>query len=193
MKSIVISIALSLITTLTFAQAKKYRISSKGESIGTLMMNERNNDGTKHIEVVSQMKVKVVVTVGLMYKLNTVFKNGELHYSSVTTYVNGKVHSTSISENKGDHYLLTLDGHQTKKFMKIKFSEAMMYLTEPVGHKWIYSEIDDIMKPIKSLGNHVYEVTNPKNGHKSKYYYKNGILEKTDIPESIVPFFLELI
>ncbi len=193
MKSIIVTVVLVFISTLSFSQSKKYNISSKGSKIGTLVMHETNIEGTKHIEVVSQMKVKVVMTVSLMYKLNSVFKNGNLHHSSVTTYVNGHVHSTSVTENKGDHYLLTIDGHSTKKFMKIKFSEAMMYLTEPVGHKWIYSEIDDIMKPIKSLGNHVYEITNPKNGHKSKYYYKDGVLDKTNIPESIVPFFLELI
>ena len=193
MKNRILTICLVFISAMTFGQTKKYKISSKEQEIGSLVMNKTSVEGDRHIDVTSKIKVKIVVTVDLQYKLKSIFKNGVLDYCSVIIYVNNHVHSTSITENKGDHYLLTVNGDETKKVVKINFSEAMMYLTEPIGHQWVYSEIDDVMKSIKSLGNHVYEITNPKNGHKSTYYYIDGVLDRIEVPDSIIPFYMELI
>ena len=58
---------------------------------------------------------------------------------------------------------------------------------EPIGIKKVYAEEHGEFHSIKKIGQHSYLKTAP-NGHKSTYYYKNGILQKSDIDSGVIKF-----
>jgi len=130
------------------------------------------------------------ISIDLKYKLNCTYKNDELLYSSVTTYVNGAIHSTSKTEKNGAYYTLTKNGHPSKYLNKITFSGALLYYHEPKGLTKIFSEFDNLDKPVKSIGINEYQITNPKNGYLSEYTYKNGILESSTNHHTLLTFKL---
>ena len=111
-------------------------------------------------------------------------------YSSVTTFVNGKIHSTSKTEKIGNYYTITKNGHTSKYLNEIAFSGALLYYREPKGLTNIYSEFDNLEKPIKNIGINEYQITNPKNGYLSEYKYKNGVLVSTTNHHTLLTFKL---
>ena len=54
----------------------------------------------------------------------------------------------------------------------------------------VYSEIDNIKKPIKNVGFNEYNLTDPKSGHISDYYYSKGLLDKAVIRHTLMNFEL---
>ena len=163
---------------------------SKDTQIGELDVSKNENANIVQIEVESNVHVKLFIDVDFKYKLNCTYKNDVLIYSAVTTYVNGRVHSTSTTEKTGDSYTVTKNSH-TSKFMKnITFSGALLYFTEPKNIKELFSEFDNIDKPIHKIANHAYQIVNPSDGRLSEYYYKNGVLERTTNHHKFLTFTL---
>jgi hypothetical protein len=172
------------------AQTSHYKISSRNTPVGNLTVTKTENENLLQIEVISEVSIKVFIKVDLKYKLNCTYKDDELLFSSVTTYVNGKIHTTSKTEKNGANYTIVRDGHESKFLQKITYSGALLYFKEPKGITTVYSEFHAIDKPIKALGNHEYQITNPKNGLLSEYTYQNGILVTTMNHHSLMPFTL---
>lgn len=180
-----------LIATLSNSQTFDYTITSNNNYIGDLKVTKTVlNKNTFQIEAVSEVKVKIFIKINLKYNLNCTYKNNELLFSSVTTYVNGKIHSTSKTEKMGDYYTITKNGHSSKYLNKITFSGALLYYREPKGLLNIYSEFDNLEKPIKNTGINNYQIINPKDGHLSEYTYKNGILMSTTNHHILLTFKL---
>ena len=189
MKNILIVLAVFL-SFYCNSQNLNYKISTKNTPVGNLTVTKTENDNVLQIEVISEVNIKVFIKVNLKYKLNCTYKNNELLFSSVTTYVNGKLHTTSKTEKNGEYYTITKDGHASKFMHKITYSGALLYFKEPKGVSTIYSEFHAIEKPMKAIGNHEYQITNPKNGLLSEYTYQNGTLETTMNHHSLMSFIL---
>lgn len=190
MKHLKLFLIIILFYQISNAQINTYKISSNNSSVGNLAVTQTKNNNLLQIEVISEVNIKVFIKVDIKYKLNCTYKDNELLFSSVTTYINGKLHTTSKTEKSGDYYTITNDGHASKFLHKITYSGALLYFTEPKGISTIYSEFHAIEKSIKPLGNHKYQITNPKNGQLSEYTYQNGILTTTINHHSLMPFTL---
>ena len=188
MKNIIILFL--LISSIGNSQTLHYKITSKDSYIGDLKVTKILSNNTLQIEVISDIKIKLFISIDFKYKLNCTYKNNELLYGSVTTYVNGKIHSTSKTEKIGEYYTITKDGHSSKYLNKIAFSGALLYYYEPKGLTSIYSEFDNIDKPIKKIGVNEYQITNPKNGHLSEFLYKNGVLVSATNHHTLLTFKL---
>ena len=130
------------------------------------------------IIVVSHVNAKIFISIDLNYKLTANYKNDELVFSSVSTFVNGKLHSTSITEKNKSDYSITKDGHLSKFFNDIYFSGAMLYWKEPQNVSTVYSEIDNIEKPIKKIEPSHYQLSESNNKRLSDYYYYDALLSE---------------
>ncbi len=172
------------------SQTLHYKVTANDNYIGDLKVSKTLNKDILQIEVISEVKVNLFISINLKYKLNCTYKNDELFFSSVTTYVNGKIHSYSKTEKNGEYYTITNDGHSSKYLNKITFSGALLYYREPKNLTYIYSEFDNINKPIKKTGTTEYQITNPENGHLSEYNYENGILVSTTNHHTLLTFKL---
>ena len=174
------------------SQTLQYDIFSNETHIGDLKVVKASSKDIVQIEVTSEVHVKLFIEINLTYKLNCTYKNNKLWYSSVTTFVNGKVHSTSKTEKVGNYYTIVKNGHSSKFMDDIDFSGALLYFEEPKGIKQIFSEFDNIYKPINSIGSHEYQIVNPKNDYLSEYQYQNGILKSTTNHHKLLTFTLKL-
>ena len=179
-----------LFSSIVNSQTLHYKITSSGNYIGDLKATKTSVNNILQIEVISEVKVKLFISIDLKYKLNCTYKNNELLFSSVTTFVNGKIHSTSITEKIGNYYDITKNGHSSKFLDEIPFSGALLYYREPKGLTNIYSEFDNLEKPIKNIGINEYQITNPQNGYLSEFKYKNGILVSTTNHHTLLTFKL---
>jgi len=190
MKQKIILIIFLLTVFISNSQSLHYKITSNKSYIGNLKVTKTIKNDVLQIEALSEVRVKLFIPIGLKYKLSCRYKNNELQYSMVTTFVNGKIHSTSKTEKTGNYYTITKDGHSSKFLNSIAFSGALLYYFEPEGLAKIFSEFDNLEKPIKSIGTNQYQITNPKNGHLSEYKYKDGILESTTNHHTLLTFKL---
>ncbi|NOY47002.1 MAG: hypothetical protein GXO84_02095 [Chlorobi bacterium] len=172
------------------SQNVNYRITSKETSIGNLSVKKIEENNTIQIEVVSEVTVRLFITIDFKYKLNCTYKDKELIFSSVITYVNGRVHSTTTTKKDGEYYSITKNNHSSKYLNEINFPAALLYFVEPEGVTKIFSEFDGIAKPIKEIVKNKYQITNPKNGRLSEYLYRNGILESSINHHSLMTFTL---
>lgn len=191
MKKILFIFVCTLIGIVGHSQTLQYSIIANDANIGDLKVTKSVDGNVLQIEIISEVKVKLFISVDLKYRLNCTYQNGELFYSAVTTYVNGKIHSTSRAEKDGAYYTLTKEGHSSKYLKPITFSGALLYFSEPNSRTNLFSEFDDSDKPIKSIGTHEYQITNPENGQMNEYKYKNGVLESTTVHHKLLTFFLK--
>lgn len=173
---------------LSYAETAKYKVTSSGVYLGDMSVSKTTTNDVVEIKIVSDVKVKLFLSIDLKYRLNCTYKNGNLMYSSVTTFVNGSKHSSVITEKKGQSYLVTEDGHVSKYLKVINYSGGLLYFDEPNNQKTLYSEFNGYDKVIKSLAQSRYLVTDNNTGHKSTYEYKNGTLILATIEHTLMTF-----
>ena len=167
-----------------------YEIVNKEKVIGNLTVQIEENDKSCTYTVKSQ--VKLPFNISYSYTLKSAYFTGILISSSVQSYINKKIHRSSSTVNKGTNYLVTIDGQKSVFNDQIAYSEALVYVLEPVNKTKIYSDFSGEYKSIKNLGYHKYRLTNHKNGNTSVYKYKNGILTNAKIDYGALEFSLQL-
>ena len=179
-----------LLSQMSFGMlSAKYKITSAGVHLGDMTVVQSEENGIVNVKIISDVKVKLFLTINLKYRLNCVYKNNVLTYSSVTTYVNGDKHSTLITEKKDNSYTITEDGHTTKYTKLIQYSGGLLYFQAPNSRKTLYSEFNGYNKQIKKMNDNLYEVMDNTTGHKSTYQYnKQGYLEKATVEHTLMTF-----
>jgi uncharacterized protein DUF6134 len=189
----IIFLALLFISYHGFSQKLLYTISSKKKQLGSLIVEKTKKDSVYQIEVFSNVNFRFFIKIALDYKLNCTYYENELLRSYVTTYVNGKENSSVKTEKKDNYYEVTEDGETSKFYNTIGLSGALSYFKEPINMSTIYSDFYGYDKNIEIISDHVYKVTNPKNGQISEYFYENGILNKAIIHHFLMTFTLQLV
>lgn len=187
---IFILFAFILLTSQLNAQTLVYDITSSNNQLGQLSVTKTQEKDLINIEMTSEVNAHLFISIDLKYRLTANYRNGSLIFSSVTTYLNGKLNSSSTTEKTGENYSVKKDGHLSKLYYPIFYSGVLLYLQEPINVSNVYSEFDNIKKPIEDLVHGIYQLDDPKSGHLSKYYYSNGRLMKATIGHSLMTFTL---
>lgn len=179
----------------TYSQDQlQYKITANDNEIGKLQVKKSIENNTINYSAKSDSKFKLFVSVDFSYKLNCIYKDNELLFSSVTTYVNGSKHSTATTEKiKANVYVLNNNGHENRIFEPIFYSGVLLYFNEPKNISKVYSEFYNNFNPLKQIAIHTYQLTNSQNGNLSEYFYVNGILQKATIHHTLMSFNLELV
>jgi len=175
---------------LGIAQTLKYNIKARNNDIGILIVERVIKGNTTTIEAQSDVKIHVFKTIDISYTLKSIYNDNELIYSSVTSYVNGSIHSSCKTTKEGSIYTIHQDGESSDYTKIIDYSAAMMYFKEPINKNKVYSEFNSVIKDIKKVGEHVYELYDPEKGLTNTFYYENGILVKTINPHHFADFEL---
>lgn len=189
----IILLLLLLISYFGFSQTQIYSIYTKNRQLGNLIVERTKKDSLYQIEINSNVSFRIIMKIELTYKINCTYQDDELLFSSSTTYVNGKINSSLKTEKDGNYYEVTRDGLVTKYEKPIRFSGALSYFKEPVDISNIYSDFYGYNKSIERINDHIYKITNPKNGQVSEYFYENGILTKAIIHHFLMTIRLQLI
>lgn len=179
----------------SYSQEKlQYTIISNNNKIGTLTAEKSVANNVTTYKVNSNSKMKIFLTVDYSYTLNCTYKKDTLLYSSITTYLNGRQWNKATTDKISSNiYKTTNDNHENKLFIPITYSGTLLYFKEPNTVTNVYSEIFTDFNPIKKIDNHIYQLTNSKNGNTNKYFYANGILQKAIIQHKLMTIELQLI
>ena len=171
-----------LISCFSKSQTYTYFIySEKKEQVGDLKITRTIKDTITRIDMVSQIKIKLLITTSVKCDLTTVYHNNELYSNSVVTYRNNSVSSVAKTLKMGSYYQFVKDGAKTTYPDKIVYSESMLYFQEPAKLSSLYSEFDGVAKSVVEKEASYYQVKNPINGNVSEYLYKNNILSVATI------------
>jgi hypothetical protein len=150
--------------------------SADKELLGQLKVSSIHADTTTKIAVVSQFKIKMLITVDVKYTLQSFYRNGELVSNSIKMYRNDELHSFAKTTKVGSQYKFIKDENESIYDKRISFSESLLYFNEPNQISTIYSEFDGIEKTIIESSTGHYKIKNPLNGNVSEYFYEKGIL-----------------
>lgn len=173
---------LVLISCFSKSQTYTYFIySEKKEQVGDLKITRTIKDTITRIDMVSQIKVKLIITTSVKCDLTTVYHNNELFSNSVVTYRNNSVSSVAKTVKVGSSYQFDKDGDKTNYLEKINYSESMLYFQEPSKLSYLYSEFDGVAKSVVEKETNLYHVKNPINGNVSEYFYQNNVLSAATI------------
>ena len=175
---------------LGIAQTLNYKIKARNKDIGVLTVERVTKGNTTTIEAQSDVKIHVFKTIDISYTLKSIYNENELINSSVISYVNGSIHSTCKTTKEGSTYTIQQDGESSDYTEIIDYSGALMYFVEPINKSKVYSEFNSVIKEIKQIGDHTYELHAPEKGLTNTFYYKNGILVKTVNPHHFADFEL---
>jgi len=187
MKNKYILILLFLIyTTGISAQSYKFEILVKGDHIGTIEGDIDTTGNMIKVNIVALAEAHFIIDERVKYQLNSIYKNGELYFSSATIFLNGDPHFSSVVRKDGPYYMITKNEHKSMFTEMIDYSGSLLYFMEPTNRSEIFSEIDNIEKPITYEGDSVYKIVNPKNGYVSYFTYEDGILKTAKIHHTYI-------
>ncbi len=179
LKSVFVTLLLS-IALFSFTQKMQMDVLMGDKKIGEINTLKKTKGKTVQYEMTSQVEAIMLVTVQVASHTKSYWYNGLLTNSRATRESNmpGQNQVTTVAL-KGNKYTVTINEKETPEAYPIKICVTNLYYQEPVKDTTVYSEIQGKYLPIKNLGNHQYELSQPK-GKKDLYSYFNSKLIKIE-------------
>lgn len=156
------------------AQVLNYEIRINEDPIGQMKaVREGSSKSVYRLE--SLIKYQKMIKLELEYRMEAIFVNKVLQYSSTIQKNNGTEFTNSRTERTGKGYkITTLKSSNEVNIAAIGWNLSRLYFTEPVGVKQIWSDAFGQMLEIKPAGVHRFELVLP-DGKSSFYSYFKGI------------------
>ena len=145
-----------------------------GDPIGSIQTTRTQSGNMTHIKANTEVSVRVLFKIDLVYLFNTTFVNGLFSKSDTKNTTNGNVRE--YSKVKWDGVKYQTEVNEKKKVVSLaraKYTTLSMYYQEPTNVREVFSERFATYCKLRPLGNRVYELTLP-NGNKNHYKYQNG-------------------
>ena len=180
-----------LFAGLSFGRKDEYLVlSGDNRHLGNLTVTHTIDKDVEEILVESQITIKKIFTLVISYTLHSTFIGRKLVSNKITTYNNNLVKDVMSTEKRPSGYWFTKNTKENK-VKDFTFCESMMYYNEPANCSEVYSEFDGVFKPLEYCKeDQHYELTNPLNNHVSKYFYKEGVLQKAIVKSTLMTLFL---
>lgn len=173
------------------SQTIKYNIRVMGINIGELTVKQQKTGNDIVIDVVTDVKVKIIFTYQVKFLQHSLYRDGSLMNSHVQTVKNGNINSDTKLTRDGDAYILVKDGDSTLVHEKITYSGSLLYFNEPKQVSLIYKEISGNKSYIKYIENQTYVVTDEKGRVTNRYVYEKGILDRAEIKHTLATIYME--
>ena len=192
MKKIIVVIAFLFIgiTSNLFAQNETiyFDVIHSGKPIGTLKA-ERITEGDKtHYKSYTDIEFHMFMTIKIEYTYDVTYVDEELNHAKVHIMLKGHEKTNVRTEKIPRGYAYYSDEKEDKEFVEeIKHSIEKLSFEEPVGVSKVYAEEHGVFHSLKEIAPHTYLKTTP-DGHKSTYYYKDGVLQKSDVDAGVIAF-----
>lgn len=173
------------------AQTLTYTIYISGKKSGTLVVKTDKTDSNNFF---IHSEANIVTTFSDVNSISEVyFKNGKLQQSSVVQKINDKEKEKTNIKHTGSHYQIIRKGEGNKNLKNsVLYSVSMMYHTEPIGQKLVFSERYGIFLNIKKLQQNQYQLELP-DGKKNTYTYESGICTRVQARQMMMDIRFELL
>lgn len=176
------------------SQFKKsiFNIRAMGMDVGTITVKQETIGDKIIVEAISEVEVRIVFKIKVKYIQTCTYVKGILQESLLKTYKRDEINSTTRLTKNGNGYTLDKDGEVSFINDIIKYSGSLLYFHEPKVGAPMYFEISGEKTIIQTLNTHEYLITDPHNGNKNEYNYKNGILKNAIIKHTMANVYLTL-
>lgn len=155
-------------------KALTYNVVKNNQIIGTIKINKNVVLDSTTYMLQSNIKAKFLFKFNIVGKEKSIYKNGELVYSSVFRTLNNKTKANhEIVLKKGQYHLLTEKSSHTLNFGSIKQNLITLYFEEPVGVSSVFCDNLNEIVAVKPLGHGKYKV-DFSNGKHNIFHYKHG-------------------
>lgn len=169
-----------------------YNIGALGMDVGTISVNQQINGDKVIIEAISEVEVRIIFKIKMKYIQLCTYVKGVLQESLLEMYKKGKVDSTTRLSKSVNGYKLEKDGKVSYINDVIQYSGSLLWFHEPKVGEAMYFEISGEKTTVKSIVDHQYSITDPHNGNKNEYTFKNDILEEAIIKHTMANVYLTL-
>lgn len=186
LKSFIVPL-LVFISYIGWAQQQEYQLFSNEREIGRMLVN-----GTEDlIEINSEVSIKILAKAKVSYTLKSSYNSDGLIESSVITYLNDKEHSSTEIVTQGSGYTMTKNGKGERIDGKKTYTGAMLYVLEPKGITYVFSESDGLMRKVEKVAEHHYRLINPKKKSQiQEFIYRDGMLVEAVVQHPFKTFHI---
>lgn len=172
------------------AQTYVYDAFIRGHDVGEMTVDREVNDESEKVNVVSNIKAHMLVTISVNFESNATYVDGGLVESEAITKTNGHLHSKATTILKNGRYQLTLDG-ETKSINGTKLAGGdLFYFEEPVDVKKVYSLANGQILNVSKGGDNEYYFE--YDGKKELHKYSNGILNEMRLEHKLYTVIFKL-
>ncbi|MEE1944749.1 DUF6134 family protein [Pedobacter sp. KR3-3] len=169
-----------------------YQIKRNGTVIGQMQLQQKQNGAETFLKMSSKVKTRFVFEINVQTADESLFKNGQLQYSSVYRKVNGKEKENRQTKLLQQNYQL-LAGNKSSLFnSNINYNMMLLYCQEPIHISQVYSDNFQQMLAIKKIGMNNYRIDLP-DGNYNTYYFQNGICKTVEVHHSLYTITMELV
>ena len=167
-----------------------YKIMSDDDEVGHLVALKKEDGNIVKYEIFSDVSIRILFKIQMTNKIQAVFKNGILQYSTSTLYLNGKLYSDTKIRKENGFYTVVKDDNESKIYSDgIGSSSAKLYFNQPIGEATSLSETEGELKEVDLQGVNKYSLTeNGNNKSVSTYIYsKEGQPYQISLVRPYVP------
>lgn len=171
---------LIIVSLFSVAQKIKMEIVMGDKKVGEINAEKITNGKSAQYDMNSHVQASMMITVKVDIVSKSYWYNGMLTNSRATRNSNmpGQDQVTVV-ELKGKEYLVTRNNAKTYEPYPVRLTVTNLYFQEPVKDTAVFSEIQGMYLLITHLGNHRYQLNQPK-GKKDIYVYQNDKLQKIE-------------
>lgn len=175
------------------SQTLFYDIYKGSDKIGEITVKKVAGDDKVHYEANSSSRFRTLWMNDLSTLTAADYVNNELSYSVSKITLNDKIREHSITKKEGSFY--NYYKHPKERYRKkespFRLSTVILYYSEPLGIKQVFSENYQQLCDLKVIGANAYELTLP-GGKINQYFYKDGKLVEVKVFRTFVDLSFRL-
>lgn len=176
-----------------YSQTLFYNIYKGDDKIGEIKVEKEIQGNKIHYEANSTSRFRTLWMNNLNTKTAADFVNQELSHSVSKIILNDKVREHSITKKEGhfyDYFKHPKENYR-KKEPAFRISTVILYYSEPLGVKQVFSENYQQLCDLKVIGANAYELALP-GGKINQYFYKDGKLVEVKVFRTFVDLSFRL-
>ncbi len=155
-----------------------FSIFRNGKIIGELKAEKNSCTQGQKFTLNSRLKGRLIFEINVVQHSESITSGGVLVSSVISQKINGNtsLHHGLLYKN-GAYYSVGEETMEGPLPQQIIFSTNLLYFSEPLGCKQVYSEVNRKMVPITCRGKGIYRI-NITEGKYTEFQYKLGLLVK---------------
>ncbi|QHI36150.1 hypothetical protein IMCC3317_15090 [Kordia antarctica] len=169
-----------------------YDLIVSNKTIGTVKTTKTLEGNQTTYTSDTDATISFIIKTKITTRMTVVYKNDSLLSSDYKFYKNDNLKEYATVIIKEGKYILNHDGKKTEFKEGIKLSTILLPFEKPKNNVSYFEEVEGCFKVIKYENETLFKLINPKNNRNDDYSYKDGIMQKCVIRNSIVDFTMEL-
>uniref|UniRef100_UPI004047C980 DUF6134 family protein n=1 Tax=Mariniflexile sp. TaxID=1979402 RepID=UPI004047C980 len=169
-----------------------YDLVVSDKSIGTVKATKTVEGNKITYTSDTDATINFIIKTTIKTRMTVVFKNDSLIHSAYKFYKNDNLKEYATVAVKDDKYILNHDGELSELKEKINQSTIVLPFEVPKNSASYFEEVEGDFKTIKSQSGTSFQLINPDSKYKDDYFYKDGLMQKCVVRNSIVDFTMIL-